>query len=165
MPRCLVRTHAVTQDCEVHLTNCNAAGTEIESYLTQYLLVVLCADMQQEIYMLSERRASSAADNGLSSFVASSSRKILRSIGKSDIANYVGLFGAECKDRLNSQLTDAEVTIYNNAVSRRHEVAHNLGTQITFTEFKEAVRIAEKILGAADDSLNPVPGPGEATNQ
>ena len=84
MTKLLLRTHAAAQDCEIHLKASRATGTEIESYLTQYLVVILCADIQQELYRLSEERAVAAADGGLSSFVAASSRKILRSIGKSD---------------------------------------------------------------------------------
>jgi hypothetical protein len=159
MPKLLLRTYAAVQDCEEHLKASGAAGTEIESYLTQYLLIVLSADIQQEIYRLSEERTIAATDSGLSSFVGASARKILRSIGKSDIAKYLGMFGAECKEKLNSQLTDAEVTIYNNAVTDRHEVAHNRGVLISFTELKSAVLVAEKILGAAAYSLGLGPPP------
>lgn len=153
MPKLLIRTNAAMQDCERHLNATSAGGTEIESYLTQYLLVILCADIQQEIYRLSEERTAQASDNGLSSFVAASARKILRSIGKADIVKYVEMFGADCKDKLNSQLTDADVTIYNNAVCGRHEVAHNQGALISFADFKEAMRVANKIIGAAAYSL------------
>ena len=138
MHKLLVRTYAAAEDCESHLKATGAAGTEIESYLTQYLLVVLCADIQQEIYRLSEERTAAATDNCLSSFVAASARKILRSIGKADIAKYIEMFGAECKQKLNSQLTDEDVTIYNNAVCGRHEVAHNPGRADFLAEFEDA---------------------------
>jgi hypothetical protein len=153
MPRLLLRTHAAVQDCEEHLRTSGASGTEIESYLTQYLLIVLSADIQQEIYRLSEERTAAATDDGLSSFVGASARKILRSIGKPEIAKYLGMFGADCKNKLNSQLTDSEVAVYTNAVSGRHEVAHNQGVLISFAEFKSALSAAEKILAAAAYSL------------
>ena len=80
----------------------DAFGTEIESYLTQYLLVVLCADIQQEIYRLSEERASVAEDTALSSYVSSTAHKVLRSVRKDEIATFVGMFGVESKKKLNS---------------------------------------------------------------
>src|ERR1017187_5747222 len=120
MTRMLLRTISGVEDCERHLNASGALGTEIESYLTQYLLVVLCADIQQEIYKLSEKRALLAKDTGLLSYVCSSAPLVLRSVGKGDIAKFVGYFGSETKDKLNSLLGAADVTVFNNAVESRH---------------------------------------------
>jgi hypothetical protein len=153
METILLRTKAGIEDCARHLESSDAFGTEIESYLTQYLLVVLCADIQQEIYRLSEERASVAEDTALSSYVSSTARKVLRSVRKDEIATFVGMFGVESKKKLNSLIDDAEVTIFNNAVSNRHDVAHKHGSQITFQELRSAVLIAEKLLNAVDQCL------------
>jgi hypothetical protein len=104
MPKILLRTHAAMEDCEKHLQASGAGGTEIEAYLTQYLVVILCADIQQEIYRLSEERAALISDAGISSFISVTSRKLLRSIKKGEIVGYVAMFGTDCKDKLNSQL-------------------------------------------------------------
>jgi hypothetical protein len=157
MPRLLIRTNAAVEDCEKHLQATSAVGTEIESYLTQYLVVILCADVQQEIYRLSEERAALLADTGISAFVSAGSRKLLRSIKKGEIVGYIAMFGAECKDKLNSQLTEPEVSMYNNAVGDRHDVAHRLGASISFGDLKSAVVVAEKILRAAAYSLGLAP--------
>ncbi len=154
MRKVLLRTHAAVEDCEKHLTASNAFGTEIESFLTQYLLVILCSDVQQEMYKLSEERAAVASDGGVSAFVSSAARRILRSVCKGDIAKYVAMFGNDCKDKLNSQLSDAEVTVYNNAVDDRHDVAHKNGALISFGELKNAVLVAEKLLRAAAYALD-----------
>lgn len=149
----LLRTKSGIEYCDEHLTSTNAYGTEIESYLTQHLLVVLCADIQQEIYRLSEERASLANDAALSSYVSATARKVLRSVQKSEIAKFVGMFGADSKTRLNGLVEDSEVTIFNNAVFDRHDVAHKQGSQITFRELQHAVEIAEKLLNAVDVCL------------
>lgn len=149
----LIRTHAAVADCERHLASSGAAGTEIESYLTQYLLIVLCAEVQQEIYRLTENRASLTNDPAISSFVNASTRRVLRSVGKKEIATFVEMFGSGCKSKLNSRIDDSEVTVYNNAVGSRHDVAHNFGSQISFRELKEAVVIAEKLLEAAAHAI------------
>lgn len=153
MERLLLRTNAAVQDCERHLASASAFGTEIESYLTQYLLVILIADVQQEMYRLSEHRASSANDPALVAYVSASSRKILRSVGKKEIAAFIEMFGPDCKARLNSMVVDSEISIYSNAVGNRHEVAHNQGSQITFGELKKAVIVAEKLVYAAGRSI------------
>lgn len=153
MDKLLLRTKSAIDDCEKHLTSCNVFGTEIESYLTQYLLVVLCADIQQEIYRLSENRASIAKDGGISAYVSATSRKVLRSVGKEDIAKFVGMFGPAAKAKLNSLINDADVTIFNNAVNNRHDIAHKQGALISFRELKNAVAIAQKILKSVEQSL------------
>jgi hypothetical protein len=113
----------------------------------------MCADVQQEIYRIAEKRASAASDLALSSFVAASTKKVLRSVGKREIAAFVEMFGPECEGRLNSGIDDVEVTIYNNAVCFRHEVAHNQGSLITFAELKRAVAVAEKLITATAQSI------------
>lgn len=82
MAALLVRTKSEIEDCAKHLSTSDAFGTEIASYLTQYLLVVLCAEIQQEIYRLCDRRASEANDTALSAYVSTTSRRVLRSIKK-----------------------------------------------------------------------------------
>lgn len=153
MAKLLLRTESAVEDCEKHLKTSGGFGTEIESYLTQYLLVVLCADIQQEIYRLSEARASIVKDEAISAYVAATARKIMRSVGKSDIANFVGMFGATPRSKLNGLIDDADVTIFNNAVNCRHDIAHKHGAQISFNELKNAIAVAQKILGAVEHSL------------
>lgn len=153
MEKLLLRTKSAVEDCERHLTSSAGFGTEIESYLTQYLLVVLCADIQQEIYRLSEARASIVKDEAISAYVAATARKVLRSVKKNEIAMFVGMFGPASKSKLNSLIDEADVTIFNNAVSNRNDVAHKQGTQITFRELKSTVVVAQKILKAVERSL------------
>ncbi len=153
MEKLLLRTKSAVEDCERHLTSSAAFGTEIEAYLTQYLLVVLCADIQQEIYRISEARALVVKDEAISAYVAAAARRVLRSVGKDEIAKYVGMFGPNHKTKLNSLINDADVTTFNNAVSNRHDVAHKHGTQITFRELKGAVSAAQKILKGVEQSL------------
>lgn len=153
MGKRLLRTNAAIEDCERHLEDSAATGTEIESYLTQHILVLLCADMQQEIYQIAEERSRTANDVDLVSYVSLSCRRILRSVRKDEIATFVGMFGVEAKARLNELVEDSEVALYNNAVSNRHDIAHRSGAQITFRELKATAIVAEKLLDAVEKSI------------
>jgi hypothetical protein len=153
MSRLLLRTNAALEDCERHLVAVSAVGTEIESYLTQYLLVILCAEVQQELYSLAESRAATAKDEALTSFIALSSRKVLRSVKKSEIAGFLEMFGSGCKEKFNGKIDEPSVVVYDNAVANRHDVAHKNGSQVTFKELKDAVLMAEKLLIAAAESI------------
>ena len=115
--------------------------------------MVLCAEVQTELYGLVESRAAAAKDEALRSFISLSSRKVLRSVMKSEIAGFLEMFGSGCKEKFNAKIDEHSVVIYNNAVSNRHGVAHNNGSQVTFKELKEAVVTAEKLLIAAAEAI------------
>jgi hypothetical protein len=149
-----IRTQTALNDCEQHLRDSGAVGSPIEAYLTEYLLILLCADMQEAIYNVIEEWAEKSGNPSLKEFVAASSRKVLRSVKKGEIAGFVGLFGSTHKERFNSALNDREVTIYNNAVESRHDVAHRTGATVTFSEMKEALSAARKILVAVEGALS-----------
>lgn len=154
MGKHLLRTHAIIDSCEQHLADSGSNGTEIESYLTQHALVVLCADIQNEVLEIIDERVAKCEDVRIQSYVSASSRVILRSVQKDELAGYVKRYGSDIKDQFNDLLDDADVSRYNNAVHGRHGVAHGAGAQITFGELKEAVISAEKILDALKTAIN-----------
>ncbi|EDW8956981.1 TPA: HEPN domain-containing protein [Salmonella enterica] len=149
-----LRTKAAMETCRGHLETSQMWNTEIESFLTQHILIILCAEVQQEIYYALEVRAHLNGDSELKDFAVASGKKILRSVGKKDIANFVGMFGTRAKNHLNERVEDHEVTLYNNAVTKRHDVAHNTGTNITFRELSEILRSAEKLIIAIGDAIS-----------
>jgi ABC-type sugar transport system ATPase subunit len=149
-----IRTQTALNDCEQHLQDSGAIGSPIEAYLTEYLLILMCADMQEAIYRIIEEWAEISANPSLKEFVAASSRRVLRSVKKGEIAGFVGLFGSTHKDRFNSVLDDREVTIYNNAVESRHDVAHRTGATVTFSDMKDALSAARNILVALERALS-----------
>ncbi len=152
----LVRTTAIIEDCESFVSNPEFMGSPIESYLVQHALVVLCAEIQQDIYEIVRERAARADDQQLASFVSNAAQRVLRSVGKSELAGFVGYFGQEEKKKFNALLDEAEVTKYNNAVNNRHDIAHRSGVQVTFSELKEAVSAASNILQALALSIESV---------
>ena len=156
MTQRLLRTQLIIENCERHLKSVNTdEKLEIESYLTQHALVVMCADIQQELYSILERRANMARDAELTNFSISAGKKVLRSIGKGELSGFVSNFSNEAKIFLNSHADDREVTLYNSAVSNRHDVAHKGGTNVTFRELKDIVIAAEHILELVEQSISP----------
>lgn len=111
MERLLLRTQLAFDNCQAHLEQSNAWGTEIESYLTQHVLVILCADVQQELYRVLEERAEQNGDGPLKNYAVATCKRVLRSIGKSEVAGFVGYFGTEAKEYLNTHVNEKEVTI------------------------------------------------------
>ena len=124
----LVQTNAVYVECQNHLSTGVPGGSPIEAYLTEHILVILCAEVQQKVRQLADQRAQRSTDPALRAFVTAASERILRSVRKDELSTFVGLFGSAYKDDFNARLDDRDVTAYNNAVLQRHAVAHRGGS-------------------------------------
>lgn len=155
MSKLLLRTNAAIESCKLHLQESDSWNTEIESFLTQHILVMMCADVQQEIYKILEKRVGYSGDNEVKDFALASGKKILRSIGKSEVVGFVGNFGEGAKAYLNSHVDEREITLYNNAVKNRHDVAHKSGSNITFKELEEIVTAATNFIKVVENSISP----------
>jgi len=154
VPPFLLRTTAAITDCELHLRAANAFSTPIEGYLTQYLLVLLCADMQQEICSLVAKRGGRSGDPHITSYAAASATRVFRSVAKADIAKLAAMFGTDINDRLSAALDERQVTLYGNAVNNRHQVAHYSGVSVSFRDIKAAAEAAQGILVAFESALS-----------
>ena len=154
MKTLLLRTKVVIEDCESHLESTKSGGSEIENYLTQHIVIILCAEMQQEVYRILDERAGLSKDEGLCRFSAAAGQRILRSVRKDDLANFVEFFGKAAKDQFNSAVDDRDVTIYNNAVNIRHDIAHKSGGTVSFKDVKDAVVVAGNILEALKTAIH-----------
>src|SRR6266540_3241207 len=86
----LVRIDQAIAVCQAHLQNSGATGTEIEAYLTRYLLVMICSTFEEEIKSLIIKRAAGSGDPGMESFVQSAmGRTSFRSLKTSDITDFL----------------------------------------------------------------------------
>lgn len=154
MTSLLLRTKTAVEDCTKHIVASGAQGSEIEAYLTQHLLVIMCAEVEQAIHSILEKRLLSANDPDLCRFAMSSGQRVLRSIKKGELAGFVGRFGDHAQRKFDSLLEEKEVSAYNNAVQARHDIAHQRGALISYSELVTALNVAEKVLGAVREAIN-----------
>lgn len=151
----LLRTKTALKECQEHLKATAASGTAIESYLTQHILVLLSADMQQAIYGLLEKKAEQVSEKSIRGYVSSTRKNIIREVTKSGITGFVSRFGTDARRKFDDCLKDKEQEIswYGNAIVNRDSVAHRQGAQVTFSEILQAVAAAELILSAVEIAL------------
>lgn len=145
----LLRTRSALEECRQHINETGSTGTEIESFLSQYLLVVLCAEMQEEMYRVVELRASKCGDDEMCCFVLASSKKILRSVKFGELSGFVGGFGPDRKTRFSCALNDQAVFQYNSAIENRHSIAHRNGAQVTLSDMVGIIGSATLVLDSA----------------
>jgi hypothetical protein len=139
----------VIKVCETHLAKSNLRGSEIESYLTRYLLVLICGDYENRIKRMILERVKRANDLDLASFVEKTYHKSYRGLKISDIRGnilerfserHVAAFDQKIK------LNDDPAIKYQNIVLNRHAIAHGQAANMTFDELVQSYKIAEKVL-------------------
>jgi len=153
--------HAI-EVCNKHLTETNAFGTEIEAYLTRYLLIYISSCFEIEIKkIIIETIKVNSADKRLEKYLDKSFDRIFRSIQISNIKSILSYFGTNYSDYFtrktsgNKELARA-CTYYNNLVFNRHNTAHSKGSNMTFIELKDSYEKAHIILDIIKESLSQI---------
>jgi hypothetical protein len=142
------------ETCKKHLTDNNAKGTEIEAFLTRYLLIFICANFEEEIKKIVVERAKKTNDKFIISFVESSVKQIFRSIKTSEIKGLLNRFGNKYKNNFEKKVTGTkEESFYNNIVINRHLTAHSGGANLTFDELVSHYEKAHIILDYVREAL------------
>lgn len=152
----LLKTSLAYQNTKQFLEAREGVDWEISSYLTQHILILLSAEMQQEIYRIADERSQAINDDSIKSFMSSTTKQLIRSVGKTDLTKFIGYFGQGAKDRFHESLNDRSVTIYSSALSKRHEIAHKGTCNATFAELEETIKCADEVLIALEKAMQKV---------
>jgi S-methylmethionine-dependent homocysteine/selenocysteine methylase len=133
-----------------HLNDFSLRGSEIEIYLTGFLLVFICATFEEHIESLVNDRVSKSADAALASFVRNATSQLFRSIKTGEIAGLLGRFGDDFKKQFTEEMKKNQraETFFNNLVQKRHGTAHKAGSDLTFQEVVRFYSEAHTVLDA-----------------
>src|SRR5712692_6741601 len=134
--------------CRQHLTTTNSFATEIEAFLVQYLLVVICGEYEQTIESFIEQRAERAGDDHLTAFVKAAAGTRFRNPKTSDISGLLGWFSSDLKDAFSERIKDTPaLRAFDTIVANRHAVAHQGGNlQLTFRELCDRFEESKLVL-------------------
>jgi hypothetical protein len=133
----LTHVDEVIAACNNHLDTTKARGTQIESYLTRYLLVTTCAAFEEEVKRIVLKRAARTGDRYLLAFVESCIGAVFRSPKTSDISGLLNRLGEDFKKDFQEKLkgNSRAETYFNNIVINRHGTAHRtIGSSLTLKE-------------------------------
>jgi hypothetical protein len=123
--------------CEEYLKAAGADGSEIEFYLTQYLVVRIVAEYEARIKTLIQRRCARGNDDHVKAFVSSSARIVTRDFNIGDIKGYLGRFGEDYAKAFRDVIDADLIQLWDNMYTARQKVAHLTGFQMTLRELKE----------------------------
>ena len=151
--------HAL-ETCATHLDATDARASEIEAFLTRYLLVLVVAVFEEECERLIAERAAQAKDEPLAAFVNSATHQLLRSTKLSELKGYLGRFSVSYRDAFEAAIGNDRARLALDAiVQSRHEVAHRGGQSIPMTldDLRQHVTDSREVLEAFAAALgNPV---------
>lgn len=152
----LPAVESAIETCELHLGSTNTFGSQIESFLTRYLTIIVCSNFEQEIERLLERRAARSADPALKEFCRSCCGVVFRSVMTSDMAGLLGRFGVSYKELFQQRMlaNQRAETFFNNIVSNRHDTAHEAGGTLAFVDLKRFYEEGHVVLDAFRDVLD-----------
>ena len=141
--------HAI-DECAEHLKTTDSYGTEIEAYLTRYLIILTSAYFEELLEDAFIARAKKTNDNFIISYFENDIPNKLKSVGISKLSEFIKKFGEPYVARFYDQITKAlskEVTSYGNIIKSRHLVAHETtAPQMTFREFVCAYHDSQKVI-------------------
>ena len=131
------RIDETLQRCREHLSCASSIDEEVESLLTQSILILICAEFEKKLRELVLARCASVSDSAISEYIDSCTR--IRSLRTSDVSGLLAQFGDDCKSefrRLLDENGDTEAR-YESIRSNRNRVAHGEGSSATFGEVEQ----------------------------
>lgn len=142
--------------CKEHLDQTGAYGTEIESFLTRYLLVLISSCYEEELEKIFLERVNNCEDVFLIEFFKNDIPNRMKSVGISKLSEFISKFGNEYKQKFLIDISPTrEATLYGNLIKNRHLVVHE--TQpiaMTFNEVINAYRESNIILDRVKDIIS-----------
>ena len=151
----LAQVDRAIEICEEHLDATGSRGTEVEAFLTRYLLILICASFEEEIERIVIKRLSESKDPHIESFAKSALNAVFRSLKTSEIAGLLNRFSPDYKEEFHGRVagTRAE-TFFNNIVLGRHFTAHSLGSNVTLGELVSFYEEGHTILDVVKEVCN-----------
>ena len=145
---------AAIATCREHLDASGAWGSEIELFLTRYVLIRIRANFEQQIQSLLSQPLQVVTDGYVRALAVEGMARISQGSKTSDISNMLKRIDPTLRDRFRIAIgnTPSEQS-FNQLVASRNAVAHGLGADLTFRDMVDHYERAHIILDALRDSI------------
>ena len=149
----LNRVEMTIEVCQEHLHSTSSYGSQIEDFLTQHLLIIICAEIEKAIKEMIIAQARDRCSDDFQTFIESCLNAIFRSIKSSKIADLLKRFDTARRERFLELVDDRAKTAYNSIVVNRHSTAHGSGSNLTFREAVEFYRRGLSVIESLSTAL------------
>jgi hypothetical protein len=120
----------------------------IESCLAQYLAVTFYSEMEERVSEIIVSHLKRFTDSRIGQYLAVNMDSMIRRTPKSNIAKFVGSLDESFRTKFDSQITERQLSIFNNIIQARHNIGHKQGSPIDLSEVPTAIDAADAILVA-----------------
>lgn len=148
------RIENVIGTCTEHLEATDGYHTEVESYLVQYLLVLIVSEYESRIKELFGRRCARSVDPRVSAFMNQRGAQLITRFGIGEISGSLRWFGDDYKQHFQNACDGRTRTAWENIYTNRHLVAHDSGVQMTFGDlraiYEESLLVLDAIVAALE---------------
>ena len=142
--------------CREHLNESGAWGSDVESFLTQYVLVRIRANFEQAVDALLRQPLAEVNDEYVIALAEHGIRLISRGSRTSHISETLGRIDATnaLRNRFRSSISNTPIEqSFNRIAESRNAVAHGSGANFTFQELVDHYERAHMVLDALRDAI------------
>ncbi len=126
----------------------------IANHLTEYLLVVFYAEVEDFIEKTVFEKIRSNGNSEIAAFISEMGRSQIKRIKKSELADTLKAFSPLKRDRFNASVDESVVMKYQNFILNRHNISHiNNSVTISWTDVQEIVDVGENILEKFQEAI------------
>lgn len=137
----LSETRVVLEQVREHLVATSSFQTPIEVFLSRSIVMTLCAELERTVEGLIFARIETNDDEEIIAFSKTVAR-IVRNIKPGEVADVLGRFGTDCKQRYREALVgsigEAGLGRIGNLVVVRDSFAHLKPPDVTFRDAEQA---------------------------
>jgi len=141
--------------CKEHLDKTKTTGTEVESFLTHFLLINICGKYEKEIKRIVSKRANKSGDVELTSFIEETFESYkhlnLDDLRGKILRKFSDKYAVAFDKMIRGTVSELR---YQSIVSNRHASAHGGNINMTLDDLVVAHKEAKLVLQALHDSLN-----------
>ena len=133
----------------------NSNSGPLASYLVAHSLIIIYADLEQEITRAVADRCKKSGDSFQNKFVIKAVDRRVQSIRFSDLSGLLNDFDRSCKTKFGKMFPENGKTriYYGNIINNRHSVAHGSSFNATWIDVTEWWPEACRVVGAFCDIL------------
>jgi hypothetical protein len=149
------RVRVAVETCRVHLDRTNSRNTEIEAYLTAFLLVYTYANLEEAARDLASARARRISDPPARAFATSAWPAVWRGLKVSELGEFLQRLGPSRREGfLAKAMAEGNHVAYGNVLANRHLTAHNLGGNMSFSELETTYAQCFRLIDAFAEGLD-----------
>jgi hypothetical protein len=143
----VIAVREATELCISFLDSASARGSEVESFLTQYLLMASYAAFEEEIESMIGSRSALVADLEAANYVRVTLDNVKRGLKIGELAGLIGRFSETAKEQFSLAVVNTEAhAAWDSLLNDRHASAHGEGAKLTIADFAQAFEEALTVL-------------------